>query len=253
MPTSPASPAPSESRPAGFRPGDHVFFPYRRGDDRDAAVVPFLREGLARAERCAYAAPAEGLVAIEARMTEAGIDVRREVSRGALRLIPAETAYRPDGAFDPDRTIDFLGGELERALADGFTGLRGAGELDFPVAGPLREAAHRYETKVNQTFAGRPFTALCSFCCTGAGALAALDMLHTHPSAFIDGTVRENPFYESPSLAPEEATPRPETTRALRAELQALRRSLRGGVTPPAVDLLAQIERVWHELRLLEP
>jgi chemotaxis family two-component system sensor kinase Cph1 len=249
MPTS--SPTFFETASAGPRPGDHILLPYRADDDRDAAIAPFVRDGLARGERCGYAASAENLAAMERRLGAAGIDVGHEVRTGALMMLSAEQVYRPDGSFDPDGAIAFLRAELDRALADGFTGLRGAGEFDFPLVGAEQTAARRYEEQVSHAFVGRPFTALCAYCCTGASAAATLDMLHTHASTFIDGTVRDNPFFEAALLPAGSSGPSGAATRSLRAELQALRRALRDGVSPPAGALLEQIERIWIELRRL--
>src|SRR4051812_45894363 len=112
------------NRLPGFRRGDHVLLPYHCEDDRDAMLESYFREGLARGERCAYAAPPSGLQRLERRLRAGGVDVDRMIERGALVLHNSDSIYRPEGAFDTDRTISFICERIDVAIAEGFTGLR---------------------------------------------------------------------------------------------------------------------------------
>src|SRR5688572_14458938 len=93
-----------EPRLAGFRAGDHVCHPFFERVDHNAALIPFIREGLLRGERCVFAGAPSLLARTEDDLRAAGVDVARERERQALMLIPSEDAYGHD-RIDADRTI----------------------------------------------------------------------------------------------------------------------------------------------------
>jgi hypothetical protein len=180
---------------AGYRRGHHVCHTFQHEAERQAALVPFLREGLVRGERCVCAAAPATLDQVATRLQDAGVDVARERARQALVLIPPEEAYGTRGAFDGDKTLSFIGASIDACLADGFTGLRGAGEIPYALTDKEMGLLRAYELRVNDAFVGRPFTALCSYSRRLLADGPALEMLRTHPQAWVDGELCANPFF----------------------------------------------------------
>jgi hypothetical protein len=187
---------PSAPRLAGFRTGDHVCHPFLDETERDAALIPYIREGLLRGERCVFAAAPAVLARTEERLRAVGIDVARARQRHALLLIPPAETYGQQGAFDPDRTIANLGALLDGSLADGFSGFRGIGEVDRSLSADEAAALRAYEAKVSAAFAGRPFTALCNYPRHYVSDAEAVALLHSHPHVWVDGEVRSNPYFD---------------------------------------------------------
>jgi len=188
---------PSTDRVApGYRPGDHVCHSFQDESDRESALIPFLREGLLRGERCIYAAPTPSLARTEERLRDAGVDVARARARRALVLMPADEIYGAEGRFDEDHTIALIGNVLDQSLADGYTGLRGSGQTGYPLGSSNVAAARAYELRVTATFGKRPFAALCSYSRQLVGDELAVEMLHTHPKALIDGDLCANPYFD---------------------------------------------------------
>jgi hypothetical protein len=181
---------------AGFRTGDHVCHPFLDEPARTAALIPYIREGLLRGERCIFAASPTVLANTDAELRGAGVDVDRACKREALLLIASEQTYGQQGEFSADRTIANLGLLLDRSLADGFSGCRGIGELDRALTGDEAEALRTYEARVSAAFAGRPFTALCSYPRRFISDAQAVGLVHSHPQVWVDGEVLTNPFFD---------------------------------------------------------
>jgi signal transduction histidine kinase len=186
---------------SSLEPGDHLCLPYESEDERRTTLLAFLREGLARHERCLYvAAPAEHAEVVAALEAD-GVAARRAVARGTLTFATQAEVYLRTGDFDGDDALDVLEGHLGRALADGYAGLRATGESSGPISDELWPRVRAYEARLNERFARRPFVGLCRFDAAGLPPERIQDMLRTHPLAVVRGDLCENPFYERPELA----------------------------------------------------
>ncbi|MDB5307247.1 MAG: Sensory box histidine kinase [Gemmataceae bacterium] len=80
-----------EKQLASLKQGDHVCLIYESTAGQSAVVVPFIKEGLARGERCLYAADRTVEEVVQA-LTAAGVDVAQESQRGAPRLLTVRAA-----------------------------------------------------------------------------------------------------------------------------------------------------------------
>ena len=65
-----------------INPGDHLILIYENADELFAFAVPFIKDGLAKSERCIYVADDLTAAQVTTAFTEGGIDVDREVKRG---------------------------------------------------------------------------------------------------------------------------------------------------------------------------
>ncbi len=182
-------------------PGDHVCLPYESDDEKRSTLVVFLGEGLARQDRCLSIATPDEQAEVVAALEAAGVAARRAVARGALVFVTADEVYRRRGRFDADDALAALDGFIDRALADGFAGLRATGESSRQVPDDVWPAVLSYEARLNEHFARRPFVGLCRFPAAHVSALRLADVLRTHPLALVRGALCENPFYERAELA----------------------------------------------------
>jgi hypothetical protein len=72
----------------GPRQGEHRCLIYETAAEQMAAIVPFVKEGLARKERCIYIADDHTSDKIATALAAAGVNVSHERERGALMLRP---------------------------------------------------------------------------------------------------------------------------------------------------------------------
>lgn len=177
-------------------PGDHACFYYDDAVEQLAALVPFIRLGLERGERCVYLADADAADRTKAALARIGVDVEREVKRGAL-VISGRRDHLVNGQFDQDRMMAFVDLALTDALSAGFSGLRGTGDLLWEV-GTVSELCklRQYEARLDAFFKGKKLTGLCQYNRKNIPEEYLTLSLHTHPTAVFNKRVcRKNPFY----------------------------------------------------------
>ncbi|MER7274777.1 MEDS domain-containing protein [Dactylosporangium sp. NPDC000244] len=89
-----------------------------------------------------------------------------------------------DGPIDPAEQLRFWADATERALADGYTGLRVAADSTRLVATPEGRAAFgRYEFMIDAYMARHPLSGLCGFNRAELGDAAVAELAGMHPLA----------------------------------------------------------------------
>jgi KaiC/GvpD/RAD55 family RecA-like ATPase len=98
-----------------LEPGDHLCCLYRSEEEHRALLVPFLRRGLEGGQKVLYIADAHGASTILAYLRAEGVDTSPFLERGQLSMLTSEEAYTLEGYFNPDRMLELLRRETERA------------------------------------------------------------------------------------------------------------------------------------------
>ena len=179
--------------------GDHVCPIHDRLPELLAVAVPFIRDGLARGDRCIYAA--DDSTTAEAIKALGKSEVARAQDAGALHFIDKRTTYVPSGRFDPDAMIAFLNRAETEALSHGFSGLRYAGDMTWALEADIEaERLIAYEAKLNHFLIGRRAVILCHYCRTHFDPALVHDILRAHPTIIMGENVWSNPYYEPPEL-----------------------------------------------------
>ena len=156
--------------------GMHACHFYRNRDQLVAALVPFSVAGLRSNERCLWvtAPPLPAREAVEAlRAAWDGVD--EAIQSGALRILdPA----RLNGLDLAQLWLD----EEERALAEGYNGLRIAGNTSFLTPGDW-STFMEYEQAITARLNGRRIVALCSYPLAQCNDQQASEVMHAHHCA----------------------------------------------------------------------
>ncbi len=190
-----------ERQLAGLHQGEHLCLIYENTSEQMAAVVPFLREGLARGELTLYVADREAIADASAALASAGVDVHHEVERGALLLLTERESYLLSGVFDPEALFQALGKVVEDALKAGFTGLRSAADMSWVLGSDAYlDLLPRSEAMTNQFLPGKPITFLCQYHRRRFTPATLRQILRSHPVAILGEMVCPNPFYEPPEM-----------------------------------------------------
>src|SRR5258708_2654462 len=84
-----------------FKHGDHACIFYRSDDSLMEILVPYVAEGLNKGERCFGAQKPHILKRLFYDLRYLGIDVDREIKRGALEFHTEQDVYFPRGIFEP--------------------------------------------------------------------------------------------------------------------------------------------------------
>lgn len=181
--------------------GDHLCVIYECFEDQMRALVPYVRMGLERGERCICAVDEHDVQAMVAAMEAQGVEVERERERKALVFLSQRDAFLRSGDFVPEQMMDFIRKLEEDALAEGFTGLRTSGEMTWTLGSqPGCERLIRYESLLNHSLPGSHWLTVCHYHRGRFRPEIIRDVLRTHPLALIGDEVFENIFYESPEM-----------------------------------------------------
>jgi hypothetical protein len=192
----------SPSHPATtFSQSGHLCLPFETEAEKRDAVLSFIHEGLSRGARCVFTGADAEFEELCRALDVLGKCAKRAIERGALLFRSQEEAYLSSGEFDPDRLISRTEEQIHEALQSGFTGLRRTGEMLAPPTEELWHKIVRYEARINEHFARRPFSCLCRYSRTVVAPERVRALLRTHPVVIVRGEVCDNPFYERPDLA----------------------------------------------------
>jgi len=157
--------------------------------------VRFLKQGLKNNEKVLLAADDINFQEILQLITSPDLEAR--LSRGQLAFLPCEPVYLQDGTFIPDRMLSLIRSEIQKALSEGYAGLRVAGEANW-----LKRAPHDpelfldYESRVNDLFAAGKCLGLCMYSLQLFDSALLQEALCTHPLVVLDDLVYENIYFE---------------------------------------------------------
>jgi signal transduction histidine kinase/ActR/RegA family two-component response regulator len=198
----------ADRRIGRLRQGDHLCLIYDSAVEKLAALVPFLRTGLARGERSLFLGTLPSCRAIERTLVTEGIPVGREVDRGALVLLSDRDSWLDRGRFDPNSFKDLLRRAEQQAMDDGFSGLRATWDVVWlleNVSGAEQWIA--FEAGLNAFLSGSRTSALCRYPRSRSSASLIEDVLRTHPLALLGHQVCPNAFYQPPEMVVGHSTP----------------------------------------------
>jgi len=186
-----------------YHEGDHVCTLFVSPEEQLVAAVEYIREGLARGERCLYVCCDRGQDEFREALRHAGIAVDAEEARDALVLSTKHEGHLQGGSFDPDRMIAMLQWALNDALRVGYTGLRAGGDMSWLLdEAPGSEKLAEYEARLNHFFESNHAIGLCMYSLQRMPPAILDHCLATHKFVRMEGPILlSNPFYELPEDA----------------------------------------------------
>lgn len=163
-------------------PGAHVCWAYDERSQLLPAMREFIAEGVEFGHRVAYVAVGSD---DDLRGDLATIDDLDDlVDAGALVLTSLTDIYGLDEVIDPRRQVKTYAGATERAVDDGYAGLRVAAEATPLVrTAEQRDAFCRYEYLIDRYMATNPFSALCAYRTADLGDDAVAELACLHPTS----------------------------------------------------------------------
>ena len=211
-----------EAAIAGIGVHDHLCLIYRTQEEQFAAVVPFIRIGLERGERCVYIVDDNTAETVVGAIAARGTDVGGALRSGRLAILNKQDAYLKQGYFDPDWMIDFLARAVDEAKGAGFPALRVTGEMTWVLGGEA--GTHRlmeYEAKLNYFFPDHDALAICQYNYGRFQPQVIGDVISTHPLVIFGNTVCRNYHY----VPPDDFLDRREPEREIARLLEGIRRN----------------------------
>ncbi|WP_254544996.1 MEDS domain-containing protein [Halomarina pelagica] len=178
----------------------HVALLYATQDQQFAAVVPLIRDGLERGERCLYICDDNPREDVERAMRAAGIDVDAAVEAGDLSFHSKEGTFLRNGAFEPEEVIAFADEMTRTATEEGsYDAIRIAGEMTWALDGEHSvDRLIEYEETLNGVFPELDCVGICQYNVDRFSPEIINQIVRSHPNLVYDGTVGRD-FYYIPS------------------------------------------------------
>jgi ABC-type transporter Mla MlaB component len=146
------------------RPGEHACCRFASAEDRGLLTVALVRDAARRGYKVLYLCPGEDVDAAVEALARLDESVTQALARGQIEVKSAVGTYLPDGAFDPQRMLDCLREEHERAEAEGYAGLSLTGDMSWAFTEPVgAQALGEYEERLNDVGLGAAPVLLCQY------------------------------------------------------------------------------------------
>jgi len=179
----------STSREAGLSilgdisPGTHFCLFYETKEDLLRAATAYFKAGLENNEFCIWAV-SEPLSEKEARNALShgipGFD--RYLAKGSIEIVPGHEWYLDDDRFDLKRIIDSWREKLNDALVKGYKAMRVSGNAFWLGTKHWKDFC-AYENGFQESFAGQPMSALCTYPLVASSSADAAAVVHAHQFA----------------------------------------------------------------------
>lgn len=130
-------------------------------------------------------------------LAAAGIDVKAQTGRGALRL-SSDQGHLVDGRFDVSAMLGLLSDLLRQALAEGYAGLWASGDMTWEFGSEKNlEKLFEYERRLGEFMQRNPAMAgVCQYHRDTLPPHAIDTALSTHSAVYINaGSWQSNPRY----------------------------------------------------------
>jgi len=163
--------------------GMHACHFYKDRDELVAGLAAYFAAGLSRNERCLWitAPPLPASEAGEALRGRA--DVGAAIDAGALRIIDFDAWTRRSSRSEGLDVVQLWLEEEERALADGYSGLRVSGNPSFLAQGNWSDFM-AYEQAATAPLNRRRIVALCSYARSWCDDRQVAELVAAHDCAF---------------------------------------------------------------------
>ena len=168
----------------GDRPwGTHFCNFYESRNDLLDMLLSYFKAGLEDNEFCVWVV-SDPLSEREAwnALRESVPEFDYYLSKRSIEVFDGRDWYLKGGTFDSNRVMTAWNEKLDRALDQGYAGLRGTGNTAWLQKKDWK-AFSEYEQLVNDSVAGRLTILLCTYSLNSCGANELLDVVATHQFA----------------------------------------------------------------------
>lgn len=183
-----------------LKPNDHLCLIYDSPQEWRAAVIPFIKTGLKRDEKCICILGTHTADRLRSCLHEEDVNVADAETSGKLLVVYQTNAWSRAGSFDPDQVIALLIAEADKAIDEGYSAIRMTEEVGSACEGRLTpERLLEYEAKLNRDFFTRcPCTAICQYDRWKCDPEVIKNAIMTHPLLLRNREIHQNFYYIPP-------------------------------------------------------
>jgi signal transduction histidine kinase/ActR/RegA family two-component response regulator len=160
--------------------GSHFCHFYDTGDELADILVPFFKAGIDHNEACLWVTSEPFPTQLAREALQAAVpDLAARESKGQIAIIDHQEWYRRSAGQSAEQTLDGWKEREQRALANGYRGLRLTGNTCW-LEREDWDSFSEYESMVCEAFHGRRIVGLCSYCISRCRPSDVLDVIGNH-------------------------------------------------------------------------
>src|SRR5258708_35940152 len=180
--------------------GAHLCFLFDSEAQHQQTLSTFLSNGIRQDEKILYLFDAHSAENISTYLSGLDDSFDKLNKDGRISFLNAKSVLLRKSGFNPDDALALLWQETQRALADGFKGLRVTIDMSWAVGqGVGIDRLFEFESKVNTFIENSWCQLLCQYDRRVFRPMDILEALATHPAIQMDGKVPENFYYIPPA------------------------------------------------------
>ncbi|MBF0430135.1 MAG: MEDS domain-containing protein [Fibrobacteria bacterium] len=204
-----------------FKTGEHLCALLSNEKDFQDVIIPFICEGLFYDQKVIYITNSRTSDVIIDYLEDSGVKTDGYIAKGQLVFLTANDTYLREYSFTPQSMLELLKQETQRAVSEGYTALRGTGEMSWAAQKPLNasslsskheqilmnwlqspvpgsERLIEYEYLLNEFFPKNKISVICQYDIDRFEADTLISVLQTHPKVIIGSKLCNNRYYISP-------------------------------------------------------
>jgi hypothetical protein len=175
--------------------GTHICYLFGDDAERQDVLARFFAAGRSARERMLLLADADVPEDIAGKLSARGVSPGDDFAAHSAR-----DYYYDDGTFGDVRMLDLVRSFFEEAMAGGYAGARGSGDMSWVLRNiPGADKVMEYEARLTDQLAKYPATCLCQYDVRLFGGAALMDVLSVHPYTLLRGQMIKNPFFIEPA------------------------------------------------------
>lgn len=160
--------------------GTHIFMFYETKKDLIEVLVPYFKAGLQNNEFCMWiTCDPLNRQEVENAMKKAVPNFDEYLEKGQIEVLAHSIWYLYDEPFDTQRTVDRWVEKLNKALTNGYAGMRIAGDTAWLQEGTWRDFKE-YEHLINESISAYRMLAICAYQLDKCGAPEIIDVVNNH-------------------------------------------------------------------------
>ncbi len=165
--------------------GTHICLFYETKEDLIEVLVPYFKAGLKNNEFCMWiTCETFNQNQAENAMKKAVPNFDWYLEKGQIEILAHRNWYLDEGRFDAQRVLDRAVEKLNRALTNGYAGIRVAGDTAWLQKGTWRNFAD-YEHMVNESIGKYQMLAICTYRLDKCKAPEIIDVVNNHQLGLI--------------------------------------------------------------------
>jgi PAS domain S-box-containing protein len=179
---------------------DHACLFHRNREELLSALVPYIRIGLSRGEKCLVFCDKAAGREILNDLKRKGIDIGGALARGAVLVTQGQASGSGGKIFDPEALVSFFRSSARMASSEKYAALRLCVDMSFVLGKDTpRKLLDEYQHKLHAYLSERKSLCLCMFGMDDFPADALLDAMRVHSHVIFGGKVADNFYFIPPT------------------------------------------------------